>query len=65
MLSFPYGLGHIVYDSPKKRVINLERLPEEEDVRILAPSKAWVETLQKLSENPRRAASRVAKRHSH
>lgn len=37
-------------DSENKRVIELERLPEEEDVRILAPSKAWVETLQPFSE---------------
>ena len=36
-------------DSENERVINLERLPEN-DVGTLAPSKAWVETLQPFSE---------------
>ena len=37
------------WNSENERVINLKHLPEE-DVRILAPSKAWVETLQPFSE---------------
>lgn len=37
------------WDSENKRTFKLERLPENE-VRLLAPSKAWAETLQPFSE---------------